>query len=350
MNDISNIGHVVIATDLSERSRYALERASRLVAAGAGPCTAVLVVNGGALDSLCRLMGEDTAAFQSHLMQDSKAKLEQLVDEIFGSLAARGETPHDTSLGLFAQGFVAETSSTPGTGAFRLRALDENPGARSRDGFHHGLLAIDTRVVVGNVVSTLLAQADELDAGLIVLGARGGGFLRQLVLGTTAERILRKTARPVLVVRQAPVADYRRVVVAVDFSAASATALRLALALAPNAELVLVHAYEVPFESKLRFAGVDEPMIERYRERAEDEATKGLEAFITEVGLPPGRARLVVEQGDPTRVILDQQGCDLVVVGQRGKGALEELLLGSVTKHVLAETNIDVLVAVPTKD
>jgi nucleotide-binding universal stress UspA family protein len=296
MNDISNIGHVVIATDLSERSRYALERASRLVAAGAGPCTAVLVVSGGALDSLCRLMGEDTAAFQSHLMQDSKAKLEQLVDEIFRTMI------------------------------------------------------IDTRVVVGNVVSTLLAQADELDAGLIVLGARGGGFLRQLVLGTTAERILRKTARPVLVVRQSPVADYRRVVVAVDFSPASATALRLALALAPTAELMLVHAYEVPFESKLRFAGVDEPMIERYRQRAEDEATKGLERFMTEVGLPPGRARLVVEQGDPTRVILDQHGCDLVVVGQRGKGALEELLLGSVTKHVLAETNIDVLVAVPSNE
>jgi nucleotide-binding universal stress UspA family protein len=295
MNDIGNIGPVVIATDLSERSRYALERASRLAAAGAGPCTAVLVVNGGALETLCRLMGEDTAAFETHLMQDSKAKLDQLVDEIFGSTA------------------------------------------------------IDTRVVVGNVVPTLLAQADELDAGLIVVGARGGGFLRQLVLGTTTERILRKTARPVLVVRQSPLADYRRVVVAVDFSDASATGLRLALAIAPKAELVLVHAYEVPFESKLRFAGVDEPMIERYRERAEDEASKGLETFMTEVGLPPGRARLVVEQGDPTRVILDQHGCDLVVVGQRGKSAFEELLLGSVTKHVLAETNIDVLVAVPTQ-
>jgi hypothetical protein len=58
--------------------------------------------------------------------------------EVELGLGARGETFHDTSLVLFAQGFVAETCSTPGTAAFRLRALDENPGARSRDGFTTG--------------------------------------------------------------------------------------------------------------------------------------------------------------------------------------------------------------------
>jgi nucleotide-binding universal stress UspA family protein len=151
-----------------------------------------------------------------------------------------------------------------------------------------------------------------------------------------------------LVVRQPPISDYRRVAIAVDFSPASATALRLAIAMAPRAQLVLVHAYEVPYESKLRFAGVEESMIERYRQRAEDEATIDLENFMAEVGLSPARARVVVEQGDPTRVILDQHGCDLLVVGQRGKRALEELLLGSVTKHVLSETSVDVLVAVGT--
>jgi hypothetical protein len=58
-----------------------------------------------------------------------------------GTLAARGETPRAASLGLSAEGVVAETGSTPGTAAFRLLALDENPGARRHDGFHHALLA-----------------------------------------------------------------------------------------------------------------------------------------------------------------------------------------------------------------
>jgi len=56
-------------------------------------------------------------------------------------LAARGESPRAASLGLFAEGGVAETCSTPGTTAFRLLALDENSGARRHEDFHHGLLA-----------------------------------------------------------------------------------------------------------------------------------------------------------------------------------------------------------------
>jgi len=55
-------------------------------------------------------------------------------------LAARGESPRAASLGLFAEGVVAETCSTPGTTAFRLLALAENSGARRHEDFHHGLL------------------------------------------------------------------------------------------------------------------------------------------------------------------------------------------------------------------
>ncbi|NVB40025.1 exodeoxyribonuclease VII large subunit [Pseudenhygromyxa sp. WMMC2535] len=60
-------------------------------------------------------------------------------------LGARGETQHDTSLGPSADGVVAKTCGTPGTAAFWLRAPDENPGARSRAGFHHGLLDEGTK-------------------------------------------------------------------------------------------------------------------------------------------------------------------------------------------------------------
>jgi putative RNA 2'-phosphotransferase len=66
--------------------------------------------------------------------------------------AARGEIRHAASLGLSDEGGVAETRSTPGTTSFRLLALDENPGARRRVGFHHVLLGIDpTRVRAAGV-------------------------------------------------------------------------------------------------------------------------------------------------------------------------------------------------------
>lgn len=46
--------------------------------------------------------------------------------------------------------------------------------------------------------------------------------------------------------------------------------------------------------------------------------------------------------GDPSVRIIElkqEQNCDLIVMGRHGESALEELLLGSVTKHVLAESH-----------
>ena len=55
-------------------------------------------------------------------------------------MSKRARAHHDTSLGLFDEGFVASACGTRGTAALRLRALAENPGARSRAGLRHGLL------------------------------------------------------------------------------------------------------------------------------------------------------------------------------------------------------------------
>lgn len=290
-------GHIMVATDLSGPSRYAVERARQLASAQGVGCTAVHVVSAGALDELRHLLGGTGAPAEEQVLADAREQL-----------------------------------------------------ARSAREARAGGPILGQRVAVGRVVDELVAQAASLEAGLVVLGARGEGFLRHLVLGTTAERVLRKLARPVLVVRQMPYDGYRRVLVGVDFSAASAEALRLAGVVAPQAQRVLVHAYELPFEAKLHFAGVDESAISGYRRRAEAEARSRLEAFAREAAVGPDTARLLVGRGDPSRVLVERQqeeGCDLIVVGKRGKGVVEELLLGSVTKHVLAESATDVLVAVP---
>ncbi len=55
-----------------------------------------------------------------------------------------------------------------------------------------------------------------------------------------------------------------------------------------------------------------------------------------------------VLHGDASVSILtleQELDCDLIILGKHGQGVLEELLLGSVTKHILAESSCDVLVA-----
>lgn len=172
--------------------------------------------------------------------------------------------------------------------------------------------------------------------------------MRRIALGSTAERLLRTTRRPLLVVKQKPHERYRRVLVPVDFSASSADAIALALRVAPDASLVLMHAYEVPFESRMQLAGVDMQRIERYRAQARQSGQQRLYEAATAAGVPPGQwePRLIMQ--DPSLAIVEQEqeaDCDLIVIGKHGTGRVEEFLLGSVTKHVLAESAGDVLVS-----
>lgn len=209
-------------------------------------------------------------------------------------------------------------------------------------------IAIQPAHANGAAPDKIARAADAQGAALLVLGARGAGFMRCLLLGSTAERLLRRTARPVLVVRQTPHAPYRRALVALDFSAWSAQAITLARQVAPHARLLLFHAFEVPFEEKLQFAGVDAATIDRYRQQARADASHRLQAQAHDCGLRPGDWEPCIVEGDASlRIIACEQDkdCDLVVLGKQGRSATEDLLLGSVSRHVLAEGSTDVLVS-----
>ncbi len=203
-------------------------------------------------------------------------------------------------------------------------------------------VAFAPRLAHGVVVETLARQAERFD--LVVVGAQGAHPIRDFAIGTSAERLLRKIARPVLIVKREPAGAYRQVLVPVDFSNAARDALGLARQVAPGAELSVLHAFDVPFEGKLRVSGVAEEDVLRYRRQAREQARSGMEALLGKAG--EGVQRLVAH-GYPSKVIPRIQaeiGADLVAIGKQGRSALEDLLLGSVTLHTLAAADCDVLV------
>jgi CPA2 family monovalent cation:H+ antiporter-2 len=72
-------------------------------------------------------------------------------------------------------------------------------------------------------------------------------------------------------------------------------------------------------------------------------------AFAQQCGLSTEDYSAIVAKGDATRSIIEleeRRRCDLIVMGKHGTHVTEELLLGSVTKRVLAESRGDVLVVV----
>ena len=210
----------------------------------------------------------------------------------------------------------------------------------------HGVTP-ELHVAVGGVLAEIVAHAEAIDADLMVMGARGTGFMRELLIGSTTERVLRKSVRPMLVVKQIAHEAYRRVLVPVDFSPRALDALAFAQRVAPQAEFVLLHAFEVPFEGKLRYAGVEEQALSALRVNARREAGAQMNELVGRAGVDENRVRRIVVHGEATTQILEQeqeQDCDLIVIGKRGHGLLGEMLLGSVTKHVLARSAADVLV------
>jgi len=223
----------LVATDFSPLAQRAADRAAQLALAQGQSMQLVHVLNHDWMVTLRGWLGEQGPAL-ARLAQASATQLE------------------------------AE--------AQRLRSL--HPG-----------LALSVRLLEGQPVAAVDEAASALPAAWLALGVRGDTPLHQLLIGTTAERLLRKTTHPVLVVRQPAAAPYRRVLVPVDFSPWSQSAVSLAMHFAPQATLVLMHTFSVPFEEKLRFAGVDDDTVGLYRDKARLQALQQLQAVAGNTGL-----------------------------------------------------------------
>ncbi|ODS99567.1 MAG: hypothetical protein ABS56_00510 [Lautropia sp. SCN 69-89] len=204
---------------------------------------------------------------------------------------------------------------------------------------------VAAEVAVGGVLDTVIERAAQVD--LLVIGARGQHPVRDFAIGTTGERLLRKRRGPLLVVRRSPARRYRRVLAPVDFSEHAPQVLAQAASIAPAARIELLHAFELPFEGKLRFAGVPVAEIHHSRQQARAQAVERLARVVAAAGIDAARVHRRIEHGYAPRVIVDaarESQIDLIVIGKHGESIVEDLLLGSVTLHVLGEARCDVLV------
>ncbi|MEW6037262.1 MAG: universal stress protein [Pseudomonadota bacterium] len=294
---MKRIETVLAATDLSAPARHAAMRAALLASRADAGLTLLHVVSLQLMENLRRLAGRSGEATERRLTAEVMEELSRLATDIARRWGVEAEA----------------------------------------------------RLAEGSVLKEIVGHADALGADLVVMGARGAGFVRELLLGSTTERVLRLITRPVLMVKQMPHGPYQRVLVAVDFSERSVTALRLAHLVAPEAHFIVLNAFQPPFEHKLRQGGADDFEIMELRDAARREAVARMDELTAACAdIPSERITRLVLPGPALDCVLEQeqeQDCDLIVVGKHGYGRVEEMLLGSLTKHLLVLSGCDVLVA-----
>jgi nucleotide-binding universal stress UspA family protein len=209
-------------------------------------------------------------------------------------------------------------------------------------------VAARANVVVGDVYSGILHAADEAGASLVVLGPHRR-LLRDAFIGTTAERVIAHSRRPVLLAAGVPSAPYGQVLIALEMDDVSRSTVQRAqeLGIVARRAIVAMHAFDAPAEGMMRRAMSDGDDIDLYVESERRQAASNFSAFLADVGLGGARQLLVPIVGTPARTILESaraEDASLVVVGTSQKTGIKRMVLGSVAEDVLGDAECDVLV------
>lgn len=186
--------------------------------------------------------------------------------------------------------------------------------------------------VATNLAATALVEAAR-DADLLVVGARGLGGFRGLLLGSVSQQVLHHSVTPVAIVRDGPLdTDPRRVVVAVDGSPESIAAGRWAAADARRREarLDVVHVWQMPY---LGYSPMTATLFDA--DLIESEAQATLHGVIAEIDTDGLEVEPIALRRATIAGIVDTaRGASVLVVGSRGRGALERTVFGSVATQV----------------
>jgi nucleotide-binding universal stress UspA family protein len=201
-----------------------------------------------------------------------------------------------------------------------------------------GLDAAELVTVQGAPVAALAALSEEADTGAIVVGSRGHGALRSLLVGSVAWQLAREAACPVVL---APLdtgeslTDERTVLCALDDDEDVEEAARLSTAIAARmrAQLVLAHVAptdapaEVPAEGVVEapevLAELEHGRRVLDRALAAADTVTGAESLVRTIRLDHGPAGPGIER------LAYEERADLVVVGTPRRSRLGAALLGS---------------------
>ncbi len=192
-------------------------------------------------------------------------------------------------------------------------------------------------LVAGEVADEVAALAGV--ATLLIIGPHQSDLLTDLFGRSTAETLAREDTHVLCVASHGGPAAHKRIVIGTDCSPTSGCAIEAALGLFPEAEIHIVHVWDVPYKA---FLGASATQDDVYAEHE-----RGLDDFLSTV--PGGdelKKRSRLRQGEPISVLVQQMrdlNADLLVIGARGESGRA---VGANARQFLKSPPCDVLVVV----
>jgi nucleotide-binding universal stress UspA family protein len=222
-----------------------------------------------------------------------------------------------------------------------------------------GSTAVACEADAGDPSRTIVEHALTRQADLLVMGTHGRGGLERLMIGSVAEKVLRRAPCPVLTVPPQVTATlpeearFKNILCPMDFSSSALQAFGFALDLARQADgsVTVLHVVEWLAEEELRaHAHFNVP---EYRQHLLDDAHQRVQALIAEESRTWADIQNVVVLGRPYREILrlaSESPADLIVMGSQGRGGLGLAFFGSTTQQVVRAAQCPVLtVRIPSR-
>jgi universal stress protein E len=281
---MSHIAHILVATDLTERSELAIQRALQLQQEMGAALTLLHVIEPGLMSDLAARRRRDAEAF----LGDRVAKLPQEVQR-----------------------------------------------------------RCSRRVAVGDAFSTIDSEAQAQRVDLIVLGEPGKYRFADLFIGTTAERVVRTSPIPVLVAKSTTQGPYQRVLVPLDLSEGAMRALAVSLTIAPSAEIRIVHAWRPPLSARAQRHAVPDA-IRKENEQIKTLIERVVKEAAAATARQGQVLSVDMIEENPYVVLRNERSWpDLLAMGTHARGRLATDMIGSLARHMLAEAPSDVLVAQP---
>jgi nucleotide-binding universal stress UspA family protein len=220
---------------------------------------------------------------------------------------------------------------------------------RGRDNLLKG--KISSHIILGDPAERVIEHARAISSDFLITGPAHVKVIGDKLLGSTAARILRCARQPFLAVRRRAEDPYRKVTVGVDFSHASRDAYLCARTLLPQAEITLIHAYDVSPDWDGPNAVRSMDIVEAEEEaRVIRRAQRDFEDLTADVDAADSEYKSILAKGNPETVFVsyvDEHWPDLVVTGTHGRTGVQEAMIGSVTERFLHVLSCDVLAVRP---